>query len=209
MGHGVATSVRIFEENPEQEKIDLVANRLREGGVVIYPTDTLYGIGCAIDNPRAVERIIQLKGLKSRNAQFSFICHNIAQIAEFALISDTNFQLLKKNLPGPFTFILPGLSRVPSYFISKRKTVGVRIPANSIPRRIVAALGVPILTTSIPNADDPAYSYHPELIAERWASQVDLIIDGGTGGETPSTVVDCTGAEVEILRRGKGVLQTD
>lgn len=209
MDKGGAKSVRIFEDNPEQEKIDLVVECLREGGVVIYPTDTLYGMGCAIDNVRAVERIIQFKGLKSKHAQFSFICHDIAQIAEFALISDTNFQLLKKNLPGPFTFILPGLNKVPSYFISKRKTVGVRIPANSIPRQVVATLGVPILTTSIPNADDPAYSYHPELIAERWAARVDMIIDGGTGGQAPSTVVDCTGNEVEILRRGKGVLQID
>lgn len=199
--------IRIFEDNPSQDSIDSVVSCLRDGGVVIYPTDTLYGMGCIIDNARSVERIIQYKGLKSKGAQFSFICHDIAQIAEFAMISDANFLLLKRNLPGPFTFILPGLSKVPAYFISKRKTVGVRIPANSIPRNIVKALGVPILTTSIPNEDDVAYTYHPELIAERWAERVDMIIDGGIGGQEPSTVVDCTGKEVEILRKGKGVLQ--
>lgn len=209
MDRGVAKSIRIFEDNPEQDKIDRVVECLREGGVVIYPTDTLYGMGCAIDNVHAVERIIQFKGLKSKHAQFSFICYDISQIAEFAMINDANFRLLKKNLPGPFTFILPGLNKVPSYFISKRKTVGVRIPANNIPRQIVATLGVPILTTSIPNEDDPAYSYHPELIAERWGSRVDMIIDGGTGGQAPSTVIDCTGKEVEIVRRGKGELQVD
>lgn len=201
--------LRIFEDNPSPGDIDRVVTCLGNGGVVIYPTDTLYGMGCAIDKPRSVERIIQYKGLRNKNVQFSFICCDIAQIAEFALISDSIYKLLRRNLPGPFTFILPGLNKVPSYFISRRKTVGVRVPANSIPTRLVRALGVPILTTSLPNDDDPAYSYHPELIEERWHGRVDMIIDGGEGDSIPSSVVDCTGEEIEILRKGKGALRFD
>lgn len=202
----MSTIIKIYENKPAQESIDKVVSCLQDGGVVIYPTDTIYGIGCSIDNARSVERIIQLKGLNAKRAQFSFICSDISQIAEFAKINNQNFKILRDNLPGPFTFILPGLSRVPAYFISKRKTVGVRIPANSIPRKLVEGLGIPILTTSLPCDTDPNYTCNPELMQERWGDQVDMIIDGGEGGLEASTVVDCTGDEPEIVRSGKGDL---
>ena len=199
--------IRIYEDAPAPEAIEKVVHILQQGGVIIYPTDTLYGMGCAIDNARAVERIMQLKGIKPKNAQFSFICESISQVAEFARISDSNFQLMRRNLPGPFTFVLPGLNRVPSYFISARKTVGIRIPNNTIPCTIVKELGIPILTTSLPYTGDEAqYAMYPELMEERWGHAVDIVIDGGVGALEGSTVVDCTGKDPDILRQGKGHL---
>lgn len=200
--------IRIYADAPAPEAIEKVVSTLQEGGVIIYPTDTLYGMGCAINNARAVERIMQLKGIKPKNAQFSFICESISQVAEFARISDTNFQLMRRNLPGPFTFVLPGLNRVPSYFISSRKTVGIRIPDNAIPCMLVKELGIPILTTSLPyTADEAQYAMYPELMEERWGHAVDIVIDGGLGALEGSTVVDCTGKEPNIVRQGKGLLE--
>jgi tRNA threonylcarbamoyl adenosine modification protein (Sua5/YciO/YrdC/YwlC family) len=180
---------------------------LRSGGIIIYPTDTVYGLGCDITNQKAVEKIIRLKGLKAKEAHFSFICSDLSHIADFAKVSNPTFKLIKKNLPGPFTFILPGMNKVPDYFISKRKTVGIRIPDNQISIEIVKALGNPIMTTSIKDDDDVVeYTTDPELIHERYQDIVDIVIDGGYGDNIPSTVVDCTTDEPQIIREGKGEL---
>jgi tRNA threonylcarbamoyl adenosine modification protein (Sua5/YciO/YrdC/YwlC family) len=199
--------VKIYPENPNPKQIELVVNTLREGGIVIYPTDTVYGIGCDITKPRAVERIIKMKGIKPKDANFSFICSDLSHISDFARVDNSTFRLLKRNLPGPFTFILPGLNRVPDYFISKRKTVGIRIPANPIPIEIVKILGNPILTTSVKDEDEMLqYTTDPELIYEKYAELVDIVVDGGFGDNIPSTVIDCTEFEPVVVREGKGIL---
>lgn len=199
--------IKIHPENPSDRQLTRVVDILKNGGVIIYPTDTVYGIGCDITQPKAVERIMQIKGVRPREAQFSFICSDLSHITDFARLNNSNFKLLKRNLPGPFTFILPGLNRVPDYFISKRKTVGVRIPDNNIILELVRLLGNPILTTSLKDDDDIIeYTTDPELIYEKYADIVDAVIDGGYGDNTPSTVVDCTTDEPEIIREGKGEL---
>ena len=199
--------VKLYPENPNPRQIDLVVDVLRNGGIVIYPTDTVYGLGCDITKPRAVERIIKLKGIKAKDANFSFICSDLGHISSFARVDNTTFRLLTRNLPGPFTFILPGLNRVPDYFISKRKTVGIRIPDNPIPLEIVKALGNPILTTSVKDEDEMIeYTTDPELIYEKYSELVDLVVDGGYGGNVPSTVVDCTETDPIVIRQGKGIL---
>lgn len=199
--------VKLYPENPNPRQIDLVVDVLRNGGIVIYPTDTVYGLGCDITKPRAVERIIKLKGIKAKDANFSFICSDLGHISSFARVDNTTFRLLKRNLPGPFTFILPGLNRVPDYFFSKRKTVGIRIPDNPIPLEIVKALGNPILTTSVKDEDEMIeYTTDPELIYEKYSELVDLVVDGGYGGNVPSTVVDCTETDPIVIRQGKGIL---
>jgi len=199
--------IKIYPDNPNPRDLDDVVRVLRNGGVVIYPTDTVYGIGCDITQPKAVERVMKIKGIKPKKAQFSFICSDLSHIADFAKIDNSTFKLLKRNLPGPFTFILPGLNKVPSYFLSKRKSVGIRIPNNPIPIELVRILGNPILTTSL--KDDDAvieYTTDPELIYEKYSDVVDVVIDGGYGDNVASTVVDCTSSEVELVREGKGEL---
>lgn len=199
--------IKIHPENPNDRQLNRVVDILKDGGVIIYPTDTVYGIGCDITKPKAVERIMQIKEVKPRDAQFSFICSDLSHITDFARLNNSNFKLLKRNLPGPFTFILPGLNRVPDYFISKRKTVGIRIPDNNIILELVRLLGNPILTTSLKDDDDIIeYTTDPELIYEKYADIVDAVIDGGYGDNTPSTVVDCTDDEPIIIREGKGEL---
>ncbi len=199
--------VKIYPENINNKLISLVVDELRSGGVIVYPTDTVYGIGCDITKPRAVERIIRLKGIKPKEANFSFICSDLSHISDFAKVDNSTFKLLKRNLPGPFTFILPGLNKVPDYFISKRKTVGIRIPNHPIPLEIVRMLGNPILTTSLKDDDEVIeYTTDPELIYEKYGSDVDIIIDGGYGDNIASTVVDCTSEEPVIVREGKGEL---
>ena len=199
--------IKIYPQNPNPREISRVVGVLRNGGIIIYPTDTVYGLGCDITNQKAVEKIIRLKGLKAKEAHFSFICSDLSHIADFAKVDNPTFKLMKKNLPGPFTFILPGLNRVPDYFISKRKTVGIRIPDNSIPIEIVKELGNPIMTTSIKDDDEVVeYTTDPELIHERYQDIVDVVIDGGYGDNVASTVVDCTADEPEIVREGKGEL---
>lgn len=200
--------IKIYPQNPNPREISRVVGVLRNGGIIIYPTDTVYGLGCDITNQKAVEKIIRLKGIKAKEAHFSFICSDLSHIADFAKVSNPTFKLMKKNLPGPFTFILPGLNKVPDYFISKRKTVGIRVPDNSIPIEIVKELGNPIMTTSIKDDDDVVeYTTDPELIHERYQGLVDIVIDGGYGDNMPSTVVDCTVDEYEIVREGKGELR--
>jgi tRNA threonylcarbamoyl adenosine modification protein (Sua5/YciO/YrdC/YwlC family) len=197
--------IKIYPENPNPRDLDQVVKVLRDGGVIIYPTDTVYGIGCDISKPKAVERIIKIKEMKPKEARFSFICSDLSHIADYARIDNSTFKLIKRNLPGPFTFILPGLNRVPDYFISKRKTVGIRIPDNSIILELVKLLGNPILTTSLKDDDEVIeYTTDPELIYEKYQDLVDIVIDGGYGGNIPSTIVDCTEAEPSIVRQGKG-----
>jgi tRNA threonylcarbamoyl adenosine modification protein (Sua5/YciO/YrdC/YwlC family) len=199
--------IKIYPQNPNPREISRVVGVLRSGGIIIYPTDTVYGLGCDITNQRAVEKIIRIKGIKAKDAHFSFICSDLSHIADFAKVNNPTFKLMKKNLPGPFTFILPGLNKVPDYFISKRKTVGIRIPDNPIPIEIVKELGNPIMTTSIKDDDGVIeYTTDPELIHERYQDVVDMVIDGGFGDNHPSTVVDCTTDEPEIIREGKGIL---
>ena len=198
--------IRIYNENPNPREIEKVVTVLREGGIVIYPTDTLYGIGCDALNVRAVEKICEMKGINPQKSNLSIICNDMSIISEYAKVSTPVFKLMKRNLPGPFTFILPTTSSLPKIY-KKKKTVGIRVPDNNIIRDIVAQLGNPVLSTSVVDElEESEYSTNPELIHEKWANFADLVIDGGTGGIEPSTVVDCSDSEPEIIRQGKGVL---
>mgnify|MGYP000674842068 CR=1 FL=1 len=204
-----ADFIRIYPENPNPRHIRQVVEVLRNGGVVIYPTDTIYGIGCDIYNQKAIERICQIKGVKPQKQNFSFICYDLSNIAEYTRVLSTPvFKVMKKALPGPFTFILDANNKVPKLLHSKKKTVGIRIPDNSIPRALVKELGQPIVTTSIRDEDDVLeYSTDPELIYEKYRDLVDVVIDGGYGNNVPSTVVDCTNGEIEVLREGLGDIE--
>ena len=180
---------------------------MREGGIVIYPTDTLYGIGCDALNVRAVEKICALKGINPQKSNLSIICNDLSAVSEYAKISTPMFKLMKRNLPGPFTFILPTTSSLPKIYKNK-KTVGIRVPANNIIREIVAQLGNPVLSTSLKSEDEEMeYSTNPELIHEKWGEIADLVIDGGIGGTEGSTVVDCTSDEPVIVRQSRGELK--
>ena len=200
--------VKLYEKNPDQRQIDKIVELLRNGGVIIYPTDTVYGMGCDITKARAVERIARLKGIKPEKAQFSFICSDLSHLSDFARHVDNNtFKLMKHNLPGPFTFILNASTQVPKVIKQKRKTVGIRVPDNNIILEIVRQLGNPILTTSLKVEDDILeYPTDPELIQEEYGDLVDAVIDGGYGGIVPSTIVDCSSDEPELIREGLGVL---
>ena len=201
--------VRLFNENPNSREILRIADILRDGGIIIYPTDTVYGLGCDITQIKAVEKIARYKGIKIEKANFSFICSDFSHIADYTKpISNAVFKLMKKNLPGPFTFILEANNNVPKYFKGKKKTVGIRVPDNNIIREIVAEIGNPILSTSIHDEDEILeYTTDPSLIYEKFQDFADVIIDGGYGELLPSTIVDCTKDEVEILREGRGILE--
>jgi tRNA threonylcarbamoyl adenosine modification protein (Sua5/YciO/YrdC/YwlC family) len=202
-----AQFVRIFPTKPDERKIRQVTDCLREGGLVIYPTDTVYGLGCDIHNSRAVERVAKIKGIKPSKNDFSFICHDLSHIADYAKVSNTAFKLMKKVLPGPFTFILEASHRVPKLLHTNKKTVGIRVPDHEIPRRVVEELGNPIITTSIKDDDEVVeYSTDPELIFEKFKHQVDIVIDGGYGGNVGSTIVDATDDEMRVIRQGLGDL---
>lgn len=199
--------IEMHPQNPNPRDLDRVVAVLQRGGVIIYPTDTVYGIGCDITQAKAVERVMRLKGLKPKDAHFSFICKDLSNIADYAKVSNPTFKLMKKNLPGPFTFILPGLHKVPDYFLSKRKTVGIRIPDHRIPLELVDRLGNPILTTSLKDDDELVeYTTDPQVIYENYKHLVDVVIDAGAGGNIPSTIVDCTDDEPVIFREGLGEL---
>ena len=199
--------LKIYEENPNATEIGKAVEVLREGGIVIYPTDTSYALGCDALNVRAVERICRIKGINPQKVNLSIICRELSWVSEYAKLNNLYFKLLKRNLPGAFTFILPTSSSLPKIY-KNRKTVGVRIPDHAITLALVEALGNPLLTTSVSVDDEePEYGTDPELIAERYESVADLIIDGGEGGTIPSTTVDCTGDEPVVLREGKGDLQ--
>ena len=196
--------LKIYTENPNDRYIDEVVDVLRDGGIIIYPTDTLYALGCDALNNSAIERICRLKGLKSDKTNLSIICKDISQVAEYARFGNDDFKMMKANLPGPFTFIFQALSALPKAF-KGRKTVGVRIPDNNIARLLVERLGNPILSSSV-KCEDEDYGCEPELIAQCYDG-AELILDTGRSDNEPSTVVDCTGDEPEILRQGKGELQ--
>ena len=199
--------VKIYEDNPNQREIDKVIEVLRNGGIVIYPTDTLYALGCDALNVRAVEKICALKGINPQRNNLSIICYDLSDISEYAKVDTTTFKLMRKNLPGPFTFILNTTSTLPKIY-KNRKTVGIRVPDNNLIRELVTQLGNPIMTTSL-NGDEyegDEYRTDPELIHEKWANIVDIVVDGGEGELEPSTIVDCTGDMPEITRQGKGNL---
>ena len=197
---------KIYLENPNAKEIEKVVEILRSGGVVIYPTDTLYGIGCDIFNHKAIERVARIKGVKAEDAQFAIICHDLSHLSDYCKPLDNSvFKLMKRSLPGPFTFILSASARVPKIFMSRKKTIGIRVPDNSIVLEIVRELGNPILTTSVKEFDDMVeYTTDPELIYEKYADLVDLVVDGGIGHGGVSTIIDCTGDEPIIVRQGVG-----
>ncbi len=198
--------VKIYEENPNPREIDRVVDVLRKGGIIIYPTDTVYGIGCDITNNKAVEKIARYKKIQVEKSNLSFICSDLSHISDYTRpIPNHIFKLIKRHLPGPFTFILNASSNVPKYFKGKKKTVGIRVPDSEIIREIVRQLGNPILSTSVHDEDEIIeYTTDPELINEKFSDWVDLVIDGGYGGNIPSTVIDCTDEEPEVIREGKG-----
>ena len=196
--------LRIHPETPSHRQILRVVETLRNGGVIIYPTDSVYGIGCDINNKKAIERVARFKGLKMKKARFSFIFCQIAGIAEYTKPIDRDiFKLMKKNLPGPFTFILPASKKVPKIFENSRKFLGIRIPDNNIIIEIVKELGNPIITTSVHDDNEILeYTTDPELIYDKYKDNVDIIINGGYGNNEPSTIVDCSDGEPEIVRQG-------
>lgn len=198
--------VKIYPDNPNQKEIDRVVKVLQDGGIIIYPTDTVYAMGCDAMNVRAVEQICKMKGINPQKHNLSIICYDLSNISEYAKVDNMTFKVMKKNLPGPFTFILNTTSSLPKIYKNK-KTVGIRVPDNNIIRELVKNLGNPILTTSIKDDDEVIeYTTDPELIDEKYENTVDLIIDGGYGGIEASTIVDCTSEEMEIVRQGKGEL---
>lgn len=202
-----AEYVKLYQENPEPHKLDQIVNVLRDGGVIVYPTDTVYGIGCDFSNSRAVERVCRIKNTKPQS--LSFICYDLSEISEYTKrLSTPVFKVMKKALPGPFTFILEANSNVPKVLNAKKKTVGIRVPDNNIPRELVRRLGKPIITTSIRDEDEVIeYSTDPELIFEKYQNLVDVVIDGGFGGNVPSTVIDCSGDYFEVIREGLGEIE--
>jgi tRNA threonylcarbamoyl adenosine modification protein (Sua5/YciO/YrdC/YwlC family) len=199
--------LKIYEDNPNEAAIKKVVEVLKNGGLVIYPTDTVYGLGCDITNTKALERVAKIKGIKLEKANFSFICHDLSHISDYVKQIDTStFKLLKRALPGPYTFILPGNNNLPKEF-KKKTTVGIRIPENNIVLEIVKMLGNPIVSTSIHDEDEVLeYSTDPELIFEKWQNLVDLVIDGGYGDNIGSTIIDVSGFEPIVVREGKGSL---
>lgn len=199
--------IKIYNENPNQKEIDKVVKVLQNGGLIIYPTDTVYGLGCDITNTKALEKVAKIKGVKLEKSSFSFVCNDLSHLSDYVKQIDTpTYKILKRALPGPYTFILPGSNSLPKVF-KKRKTVGIRVPDNTIARTIVAHLGNPIVSTSIHDEDGVLeYTTDPELIFEKWNNKVDLVIDGGYGDNQASTVIDLTDDYPEVLREGKGSL---
>ncbi|PQJ20761.1 L-threonylcarbamoyladenylate synthase [Tenacibaculum sp. SG-28] len=203
----MAQFVKIYDENPNPKEIDKVVKVLQNGGLIIYPTDTVYGLGCDITNTKAVEKIAKIKGVKLEKSNFSFICNDLSHLSDYVKQIDTRtYKILKRALPGPYTFVLPGSNSLPKVY-KKRKTVGIRVPDNDIAREIVRVLGNPVVSTSIHDEDEIIeYTTDPELIFEKWQNLVDLVIDGGYGDNHASTVIDLTQDEPQILREGKGSL---
>lgn len=195
--------IKLWPENPNPRDIERAADILRRDGVIVYPTDSVYAFGCSLHSPRAVERMRNIKG--KNESVFTLVFDSLSNISDFARIDNPTFRVLKRNLPGPYTFLLTPSSKVPDKVLAKRKSIGVRIPANAIARALVTELGCPMLTTSVKDDDEVIeYTTDPELIGERYGNLVDLVIDGGYGDNTPTTVVDLTGDEPEILREGLG-----
>jgi tRNA threonylcarbamoyl adenosine modification protein (Sua5/YciO/YrdC/YwlC family) len=203
----MAQFIKIYEDKPNEAAIARVVKVLKEGGLIIYPTDTVYGLGCDITNTKALERIAKIKGVKLEKANFSFICHDLSNLSDFVKQVDTaTFKLLKKALPGPYTFILTGNNNLPKEF-KKKTTVGIRIPDNNIALEIVRQLGNPIVSTSIHDEDEVIeYTTDPELIFEKWQRLVDMVVDGGYGDNKASTIIDLSSDEPVVVREGKGSL---
>ncbi|MBX2944772.1 MAG: threonylcarbamoyl-AMP synthase [Cyclobacteriaceae bacterium] len=203
-----AELLKIHPQNPEPRKIARVVEVLRNSGVIIYPTDTIYGIGCDLMNRKAVERVCKIMDIKPHKLDLSFICNDLSHISVYVKRIDTPvFKVLKKSLPGPYTFIFESSSKVPKILDVNKKTVGIRIPDHNIPRMLVAELGNPLITSSIKDDDHiKEYTTDPEEIYEDFKNKVDIVIDGGAGGNIPSTVVDCTSNDFVILRQGLGEL---
>jgi len=199
--------LKVYPENPNPRDIQRVAEIVRNGGIIVFPTDTIYGLGCDVFNAKAVEKVCKIKGLNPEKNVLSVICHDLSQVSEFAKIDNQTFKLLRNNLPGAFTFILNGNSKLPRMFKNK-KTIGIRIPNNNIILELVKELGNPMMTTSIRTTEEDVTEYlsDPELIHEKYRNLVDLVIDGGYGNVDPSTVVDCTDDEPVITRQGTGEL---
>ncbi len=198
---------RIYNENPNEKKIDSIVKCLQNGGIIIYPTDTVYALGCDINNKIALERIARIKGVKLKDANFSFVCYDLSDLSKYAKqINSRTFKFLKRIFPGPFTIILKGTNKIPKIFSNKKKTVGIRIPHNNIARQIVKKFGNPIVSTSILDEDTIIeFSTDPELIHEKYKDLVDIVIDGGYGMNVASTIVDCTDEnDFKIIREGKG-----
>ena len=204
----MAKFIRIYEETPNPKDVDLVVDILKSGGLIIYPTDTVYGLGCDILNVKALERVAKIKGVKLEKANFSFICHDLSNLSDYVKqIDNSTFKLLKRALPGPYTFILPSAKSLPNPF-KKKKTVGIRIPKNNIALDIVKKLGRPIISTSIRDDDEIIeYTTDPELIKEKWNNLVELVINGGFGDNEPSTIIDMSSNEPLVIREGKGTLE--
>jgi tRNA threonylcarbamoyl adenosine modification protein (Sua5/YciO/YrdC/YwlC family) len=196
----------IHPTHPEPRKIAQVVECLKKGGIIVYPTDTVYSMGCDMLNSKALERLALIKQIKLEKANFSLICHDLSHLTEYSKqLSNTVFKLMRNSLPGPYTFILEASKAIPKIFSDKKKTVGIRVPDNTIARSIVQLLGNPIVSTSVHDDDTIIdYTTDPELIAEKWGNRVDLVIDGGMGGLEPSTIISCVNDEIEVLREGKG-----
>ncbi|MCL4154386.1 UNVERIFIED_CONTAM: hypothetical protein GTU68_035844 [Idotea baltica] len=203
----MAQFIKIYNDNPNPKEISKVVEVLRKGGLIIYPTDTIYGLGCDITNAKALEKIARIKGIKLAKANLSFVCNDLSHLSDYVKqINTPTYKILKRALPGPYTFVLPGNNNLPKAFKNK-KTVGIRVPDNNIIREIVKELGNPIVSTSIRDDDDVIeYTTDPELIFEKWQKLVDIVIDGGYGDNQPSTVIDLSQDEIEIIREGKGSL---
>lgn len=197
--------IHLHPDNPQERNIKTVIDTLKRGGIIIYPTDTIYGIGCDIYNANAIERICRIKDIQPKNAQLSFICRDLSHLSDFARNIDTPiFRILKKALPGPYTFILEASREVPKLLKTKKDTVGIRVPDHKICQMIVAALGNPIMSTSLPMDEDIEYYTDPEMIHEIFENKVDMVINGGIGNSISSTIIDCTNGEVELVREGAG-----
>ncbi|NJB83868.1 L-threonylcarbamoyladenylate synthase [Wenyingzhuangia aestuarii] len=203
----MAKFIKIYPDNPNEREILKVVEVLRNGGVIIYPSDTVYALGCDITNTKAMERVAKIKGIKLEKNTFSFVCNDLSHLSDYVKsIDNSTFKILKRALPGPYTFVLPAINNLPKGF-KKRKTVGIRIPDNNITRDIVAMLGNPIVSTSIHDDDEVIeYTTDPELIYEKWDDIVDLVIDGGYGDNVASTVIDLSDGAPEVIREGKGSL---
>lgn len=198
--------VKLYESNNNPKDIERIVDIINDGGIIIYPTDTMYAIGCHGLKERSIEKICKLKNIDPRKNNLSIICYDLSKISEYAKVDNTTFKVMRRNLPGPFTFILNTSNNLPKIF-RNRKEVGIRVPNNNIIREIVNALNAPIMTTTLPIGNDEIeYVTNPELIEEKFGDDADIIIDGGIGGIEPSTVINCTNGEFEIIRQGKGVL---
>jgi len=200
--------IQVHPKNPDERKIKLLVESLRKGGVIIYPTDTVYGIGCSIEHPEAVERICQIKGVNPLKVQLSFLCSDLSHLSEYTkAISTPLYRFLKQYLPGPYTFILEASKKVPKILRTKRETVGIRVPDHPISLAILRELGHPILSTSLPLQDEEEILTDPELIEDLFGNRVDFVVDGGWGNAVPSTIVDCTVNPPEVIREGAGVIE--